>query len=535
MKYLWDRPDVRNMRWGIVVLLAAALAGALAQSQDSVAELQRPPLIKCKENEVYNPCSIICPPQTCESIYTDYDCRGATKCVPGCDCISEYLRNGTAKDPCIPSHLCPPPRPVCGINEHYETNGIKCELTCKNYHLEPIMGHCQPTSACFCDDGYVRNSNGLCILKKKCPQNLVCPPNEMVSECYNSCLMTCKTRLRSDGRMCHLACIETGCVCKEGYLRHDNGTCVPISQCSPPRCNDNETYSKCGTACPPTCQNRGDNCTVCTKQCVEDCFCNKGLVRADDGSCIKPKDCPPRVCGSNEALDPCPPTCPPTDGCSNIWSKFNCTNAIKCCKPQCRCNPGYLRKNTVCVPIKQCLNNVSECYNSCLMTCKTRLRSDGRMCHLACIETGCVCKEGYLRHDNGTCVPISQCSPPRCNDNETYSKCGTACPPTCQNRGDNCTVCTKQCVEDCFCNKGLVRADDGSCIKPKDCPPRVCGSNEALDPCPPTCPPTDGCSNIWSKFNCTNAIKCCKPQCRCNPGYLRKNTVCVPVKQCLNN
>ncbi|XP_063367819.1 zonadhesin-like [Cydia amplana] len=315
------------------------------------------PPIKCKKNEVYNPCSIICPPQTCDSIRSSYNCEGAPKCKPGCDCISEYLRNGTSNDPCIPSDLCPTPQPVCGINEHYETNRIKCELTCKNYHLEPIMGPCQPTSACFCDDGYVRNSNGLCILKKKCPQNLVCPPNEVVSECYNSCLMTCKTRLRSDGRMCHLACIETGCVCKEGYLRHDNGTCVPISQCSPPRCNDNETYSKCGTACPPTCQNRGDNCTVCTKQCVEDCFCNKGLVRSDDGGCIKPKHCPPRICsGLNEALDPCPPTCPPTDGCENMWSKFNCTNAIKCCKPQCRCKSGYLRKNKVCVPTEQCLN-----------------------------------------------------------------------------------------------------------------------------------------------------------------------------------
>ncbi|XP_061704905.1 zonadhesin-like isoform X1 [Cydia pomonella] len=316
-----------------------------------------PPPIKCKANEVFNSCRIICPPQTCASIYTSYNCQDAPKCEPGCDCISGYLRNGTANDPCIPSKKCPTSPPViseCGINEHYETNRLKCELTCKNYHLEPIMGPCQPTSACFCDDGYVRNSNGLCIPKKKCPQNLVCPPNEVVSECYNSCLMTCKTRLRSDGRMCHTACIETGCVCKEGYLRHDNGTCVPISQCSPPRCDDNETYSKCGTACPPTCQNRGDNCTGCTDQCVEDCFCNKGLVRSDDGSCINPKHCPRRVCGSNETFDPCPRTCPPTDGCENIWSKFDCTNAIKCCKPQCRCKSGYLRKNKVCVPINQC-------------------------------------------------------------------------------------------------------------------------------------------------------------------------------------
>lgn len=59
-------------------------------------------------------------------------------------------------------------------------------------------------------------------------------------------------------------------------------------------------------------------------------------------------------------------------------------------------------------------------------------------------------------------------APPNCNKNETYCPCGTACPETCLNKGGNCT-CTEQCVEGCFCNKGLVRADDGSCVKPKDC------------------------------------------------------------------
>ncbi|XP_063367797.1 zonadhesin-like [Cydia amplana] len=248
------------------------------------------PPIKCKENEVYNPCSFICPPQTCASLYTDYDCRGATKCVPGCDCIPEYLRNGTENDPCIPSHLCPTFTPECGINEHYETNRIKCELTCKNYHLEPIMGPCQPTSACFCDDGYVRNSNGLCILKKECP---------------------------------------------------------------PAECDKGEVYSECGSSCPPSCENKGNTCLVCTAQCVPGCFCAKGTIRAPNNTCVKPENCPKPQCGRNEEFVKCPRTCPRTDECKNLWSKEPCT-PIDCCHPQCRCKSGFYRKNGVCVSAREC-------------------------------------------------------------------------------------------------------------------------------------------------------------------------------------
>ncbi|KAI8420775.1 hypothetical protein MSG28_007986 [Choristoneura fumiferana] len=374
--------------------------------------------IKCKANEVYNPCSIICPPQTCASIYSSYSCPNAPKlCKPGCDCINEYLRNGTENDLCIPSSQCPAPKPACGLNEHYEINRSKCDLTCKNKDQEALIGPCQETT-----------------------KPITCPANEVLSECYNTCHTTCKTRIRGDGRACSLACVDSGCLCKSGYLRHDNGTCVPVNECSPPACNKNEAYTSCGTACPETCLNRGGNCTTsCTKH------------------------------DPNEVFDSCPPTCPPGDNCSNLWSKFDCSKFEKCCKPGCRCKPGYYR-------------------------------------------------------NNGKCITTQQCTPPYCNNDEEYNSCGASCLDTCDQRGNTCQDCSLRCVKGCFCPKGFFREPNGACVKAEDCPPRTCnGPNEYFDECPPTCLDAldESCSTIWSGVNCTETLDCCEPQCRCKTGYYR--------------
>lgn len=58
-----------------------------------------------------------------------------------------------------------------------------------------------------------------------------------------------------------------------------------------PQCNADEEFRRCGTACEETCENYGESRRVCTKQCVVGCFCKKGLVRAEDGTCVKPDKC----------------------------------------------------------------------------------------------------------------------------------------------------------------------------------------------------------------------------------------------------
>ncbi|XP_048003812.1 serine protease inhibitor swm-1-like [Leguminivora glycinivorella] len=179
-----------------------------------------------------------------------------------------------------------------------------------------------------------------------------CGINEVCSNCYNDCQKTCKNRFQND-RACIQVCRGPGCVCQEGYLRHDNGTCVPEYQCSPPVCNNGEVYNQCGSSCPTSCENKDNTCLVCTLQCVPGCYCAKGTIRGPKNTCVKPENCPRPKCGPNEVFNRCPPTCPRTDECKELWSKIPC-EPIDCCHPQCRCRSGYYRKNGVCVPSKEC-------------------------------------------------------------------------------------------------------------------------------------------------------------------------------------
>lgn len=60
----------------------------------------------CSLNEVAVKSRTICPPQNCEIAYTDYDCSNYKNISePGCDCLPNYLRNGSGV--CIPNDECP--------------------------------------------------------------------------------------------------------------------------------------------------------------------------------------------------------------------------------------------------------------------------------------------------------------------------------------------------------------------------------------------------------------------------------------------
>uniref|UniRef100_A0A4V2H9C9 U28-Liphistoxin-Lsp1a_1 n=1 Tax=Liphistius sp. SGP-2016 TaxID=1905180 RepID=A0A4V2H9C9_9ARAC len=51
-----------------------------------------------------------------------------------------------------------------------------------------------------------------------------------------------------------------------------------------------EVYMSCGTACPATCDNY-NTIRPCTLQCVQGCFCKRGLVRNADDYCVDPSEC----------------------------------------------------------------------------------------------------------------------------------------------------------------------------------------------------------------------------------------------------
>ncbi|CAH1367231.1 unnamed protein product, partial [Tenebrio molitor] len=42
-------------------------------------------------------------------------------------------------------------------------------------------------------------------------------------------------------------------------------------------CGENESYTTCGSFCPPTCEKSGPR--ICVDACKSGCFCNTGYVR----------------------------------------------------------------------------------------------------------------------------------------------------------------------------------------------------------------------------------------------------------------
>ncbi|EYC37839.1 hypothetical protein Y032_0762g2139 [Ancylostoma ceylanicum] len=58
-------------------------------------------------------------------------------------------------------------------------------------------------------------------------QDFKCPENEEFFGCFNGCEPTCK----HPDIGCLAVCGAGGCTCKKGYLRNDNGKCVPRDKC----------------------------------------------------------------------------------------------------------------------------------------------------------------------------------------------------------------------------------------------------------------------------------------------------------------
>ncbi|XP_048005217.1 inducible metalloproteinase inhibitor protein-like [Leguminivora glycinivorella] len=131
-------------------------------------------------------------------------------------------------------------------------------------------------------------------------------------------------------------------------------------------------------------------------------------------------------------------------------------------------------------------------------------------------------------------VTLAQPGDHSCDKGEVYIVCGPSCPKTCESRGDTCKLCSQQCVKGCFCANDTFRAQDGSCVTQEQCPPRACtGENEVFDECPPTCPRTEKCENLWSKKLCEEK-NCCTPQCRCKPGFYRnEQNQCISSQECI--
>ncbi|CAB3226607.1 unnamed protein product [Arctia plantaginis] len=527
----------------------------LLNLSDDVFSLRRHhwwhPLPKCGPYEVASPCAITCPPQSCDSLFTDYYlCEEATHCSPGCNCIHNYLRNDHGV--CIPMEQCfadlyhpglhPRRNPMTWYRNWYQLiksrliDSLLVSYTDAESSLSSVSVSCYishhtgPNSATMC--------NG--------------DPNAMVFDCPSPCPPTCD-QPDTSGLACIAMCDPSGCICKEGYiLSKIGGQCVLPHECpgGAPKCSGNKTYVDCYIECTNRyCPGDYSDALVIydpVYPCAPGCACKDGylMLNSDDRRCVLAAECPPVQCtGPNEIWDPAPLNCN-RRRCEDVNINTECID-LSTGTPQCVCKPGYYRDiNNLCVPASECgkcngdPNAISkQCVTSCAPTCADPDVSN-KFCIEVCSTSGCECKPGYiLSKIGGVCIEPASCpgGSPLCGGNKTYVDCFIGCPtnycPTDDSRAMIACSIAFPCPPGCACNPGymILSYEDQRCVKSSECPPVNCTRpNEVWDPAPSICY-SESCED--TKSDCSDNPG--PPRCVCQSGFYRnKDDICVPASEC---
>ncbi|XP_061710454.1 multiple epidermal growth factor-like domains protein 6 isoform X2 [Cydia pomonella] len=576
--------------WKALFLAACLVTLHVALSCDDDAE--------CGPNERCIACpDTMCIPQKCSErglkvacpvLGPDGRCPGEPRCI----CVDGYLRDDTsanANGTCIQAKKCKPPTSAatslttdattdepcgscgahtCPANEEYSPC-VQSGCTAKNcsqlgkpvpcIRIDPK--YC--IEGCVCKKGYLRNAKGICVPEDQC-NTKPCPVNEEYSSCINggcgprNCSQIDKSRTCVDP----VKCIE-GCVCKQGWLRAGNGTCVPKDQCRT-KCGLNEVFSDCPNPCPPrkcNLKNAVFKCKAPPKpgdpECKPGCTCAKNYYRNATGSCVLKENCEkPLKCPVNEQYDPCPMICPPQKCGVNpalILCLPNPEYGNPNCKPGCICKNLEVRNDAgQCVPKDKCpkCTGQNEYWEPCIQGCSNQTcGSIGQKyyCPLqkGC-KSGCRCKPGFYRKDVGSPCSLTeeQCTKGKCPPGENWNTCpAIKCDADyCGKNKDSPKWCPIGIVCDpprCTCENNKKRdRKNGKCIPVVDCPPFPCPRNEEYKVCPPPCPGETCSEHITGPpgGHCppNEPVTICTPQCRCFKGYSRNdNGTCIPSKNCL--
>ncbi|KAJ0180001.1 hypothetical protein K1T71_004592 [Dendrolimus kikuchii] len=333
--------------------------------------------------------------------------------------------------------------------------------------------------ACRCKRGYYRNAIGECISEANCRK--CSGPHEYFS-CGVFCDNVCETLKEQNQTNCPIetfVCVKQ-CYCEKDYARAANGTCIPIPDCEISCNGDPNAQPGCGTYCNRRCSDIGKEPQACITLCKENaCDCKDGFFLNEvTGKCVRAEDCP-LSCGNNEVFTHCIQGQSGPQTCRDVGKPLPCPRIDpKYCKKGCLCKPGYVRDdNGVCIPKNKCPCGRNEVYNSCIQGyCAPKTCSElGQPIPCPDInpefcEKGCLCEPGYVRNDRGYCIPVKEC--PSCGgDPNAMSGCGVNCNKRCSTYGKEPQFCPLFCkINGCDCKDGFLFDEaTGRCVRPCDC------------------------------------------------------------------
>ncbi|KAL4708367.1 hypothetical protein ACJJTC_019603 [Scirpophaga incertulas] len=411
-----------------------------------------------------------------------------------CECKKGFVYDDNTRK-CVKPENC---TPTCQENEEYSScaNGVCRFVSCTQYGQPtmfcPKFDKTKCKGGCICKKTYLRNSDGVCVPKEECPQ-AVCKSkkNEIYNECTNG---GCSARNCSQLgyptpciKMDPKYCIK-GCICEEGYLRDDTGTCVPKENC-PQTCGSNEILSNCtnGVCGPKNCNELGYQ-RPCEEidpvTCMKGCICIEGYVRDDKEECILKTSCP--SCGG----DPNAVSSKCGNDCKNTCAMFQIAIALLsfCFENSCSCKTDYIYDGNTqkCVHPEECtpMCKQNETYNSCANgLCRFEFCTQYGQPPMFCskfdkknCKGDCVCQDNYLRNSDGVCIPKEDCPQARCKreKHELYSDCiNSGCiARNCSQLGYP-VPCPKvdasTCIKGCVCEEGYLKDDNGDCVSEEKC------------------------------------------------------------------
>lgn len=429
---------------------------------------------------------------------------------------------------------CSAPGPsFCDDCNHFRmASSLACVGSCprgtfQNHHTcrdcPDLCTECSDEHVCVkCADGAVRLDSGLCA--DKCPALTFLAQDHSCQGCHHSCLScdgltdgdctACPSQLTlQEGqcvirnpescpagkyfdhralecRSCHASCANCSgkdsdqcTVCREGYLRSDNGKCVPTVylNCTSGHYVDLESL-QCNP-CPDGCSNCTTN-TTCT-------LCDLPLFLTTGGECVA-------VCPNNTIMD---------DG-SRLCLNTHCSEFCLTC---------YGREAALC---SSCVNGSILFDNACVQQCpghtyKVAGNSSCQHCHGSCASCNGPLKINCLSCPSGKYF----------RGNECLSTCPPGTRPS--DHGGDCQLCPDKCAKcsatvSCdVCQDGyLLLVSDHTCVV--GCPKGFIKqySSRSCQPCPPNC---DVCYDLENCQKCDNDHVYYAPnrscQSRCPDGY----------------